>query len=63
MNELRTPEKPCPLCGVPLVRVPTDGCSIVYRCFQCKTDIVKPVRPERERRPPANRRGIRRFRA
>lgn len=63
MNETRAPAKPCPLCGVTLVRVPTDGCSIVYRCVHCKTEIVKPVRHDRVRRPAANRRGIARFRA
>ena len=44
MNELRAPAKPCPVCGVALVRVPTDGCSIVYRCDHCKTEVVKPIR-------------------
>jgi len=63
MNEPRTPEKPCPVCGVALVRVPTDGCSIVYRCFHCKTEIVKPIRRDPERRTVTNRRGITRFRA
>jgi len=63
MNELRAPAKPCPVCGVALVRVPTDGCSIVYRCDHCKTEIVKPIRHDRERRPVTSRRGIARFRA
>jgi hypothetical protein len=63
MNELRTSAKPCPVCGVALVRVPTDGCSIVYRCCHCKTEVVKPIPRDRERRPATNRRGIARFRA
>jgi hypothetical protein len=63
MNELRAPAKPCPVCGVTLVRVPTDGCSIVYRCYNCKTEIMKPIRREPERRPVASRRGVARFSA
>jgi hypothetical protein len=59
MNELRAPAKPCPVCGVALVRVPTDGCSIVYS----KTEVVKPIRRDPERRPVTSRRGIARFRA
>lgn len=61
MNELRAHTKPCPVCGVTLVRVPTDGCSIVYRCYHCKTEVVKPIR--RRERPRLNRRGVARFRA
>jgi hypothetical protein len=52
MNELRAPAKPCPVCGVALARVPTDGCSIVYRCYHCKTEVVKPIR--RDPRAPAS---------
>ena len=63
MNELRAPAKPCPVCGVALVRVPTDGGSIVYRCDPCKTEVVKPIRRDHERRPVTRRRGIARFRA
>jgi len=63
MNELRTPAKPCPICGVALVRVPTDGGSIIYRCVHCKTEVVKPIRREPERRPVTRRRGVTRFRA
>jgi hypothetical protein len=63
MNEPRVPAEPCPLCGVALVRVPTDGCSIVYRCYHCKTEVVKPIRRDPERRPVTSRRGIARFRA
>jgi len=63
MNELRAPAKPCPVCGVALMRVPTDGSSIVYRCFHCKTEIVKRIRRDPERRPVTSRRGVARFRA
>ena len=63
MNELRPAAKPCPVCGGALARVPTDGCSIVYRCNHCKTEVVKPIRRGPERRPVTSRRGIARFRA
>ena len=63
MNELRTPAKPCPVCGVTLDRVPTDGCSIVYRCYHCKTEVVKPIRRQRERPQSPNRGRVTRFRA
>lgn len=63
MKELHRSEKPCPRCGFALVRVPTDGSSIVYRCFHCKTEVVKPIRHGRQRRPVASRQGIARFRA
>lgn len=46
MSELRAPARqPCPTCGVALIRVPGDGCSIVYRCHHCKTDLVKRIPP------------------
>lgn len=62
MNELRLSGKPCPICGIALVRVPTDGCSLVFRCFNCKTEIVKPMPREAERRRMPDRR-VARFRA
>jgi hypothetical protein len=63
MKELRAPTKPCPVCGLALMRIPTDGSSIVYRCHHCKIEVAKPVRRDPERRPVTSRRGVARFRS
>ena len=45
--------KGCPVCGVAMVRVPSDGCTLVYRCGACLTEIVKPMPRTRDRRRPS----------
>jgi hypothetical protein len=63
MSEFRASTKPCPVCGVALTRIPTDGSSIVYRCHRCKIEVVKPIRRDLDRPPATRRKGIARFRS
>jgi hypothetical protein len=42
--------KICPVCGVAMVRVPSDGCALVYRCCACMTEIMRPMPRTRDRR-------------
>jgi hypothetical protein len=50
MREMLTMTKWCPVCGDAMGRVPTDGCSIVFRCHSCRTEIAKPAPRDNQRR-------------
>jgi tRNA(Ile2) C34 agmatinyltransferase TiaS len=50
MREMLTMTKWCPVCGDAMGRVPTDGCSIVFRCLSCRTEIAKPAPRDNQRR-------------
>jgi hypothetical protein len=56
MVDTYTAIKICPVCGVDMLRVPTDGCALVFRCCACLTEIVKPVPRTRDRRRPSRAR-------
>ena len=42
--------KSCPICGVAMTRLPTDGRTILFRCDYCKTEIIKAIPRDSERR-------------